>query len=213
MEDMYVMGDNGRELSAKAKGEGILKYFNRCGLYPYTSEITNNERIKLKGVIDKNVNINEPCIILSSSGVAKEVFTSIALNILSLPENKDKNVLCKVVDLSYIVHLYFNENYTDLSIPFDNYKILFIQFDNSIMPNTFNSFCITSLVNSRKNKGLYTFLYFEGTKAEIQQDRWRIDELGLGKEAGDERIMVSLEKYIKIFDLNTKFKIVKSRRK
>ena len=57
MEDMYVMGDNGRELSAKAKGEGILKYFNRCGLYPYTSEITNNERIKLKGVIDKNVNI------------------------------------------------------------------------------------------------------------------------------------------------------------
>ena len=213
MELDYVINKQGkRELSQEAQVQRLISYLQSKGLYPFEEEAANNIpalSINLK----KNTDFDKLCAIyIYKNDMHRAVFASL-INIIS--RSVAKQTSCEVIDIQTVLQTYIKDNEIPLYL---NVDILCVMLNTTDYPHMYTAYSIRNLALARKEKGLFTFFYFIGTKNELDtRSKWMLDENGDGQKSViwtddgkniDPRNLIKLSKFIQYVDLNALSKVV-----
>lgn len=201
----YIVNSEGkRELDNESKVRMQIEYLSLHDLYPFS--MSKSSVSSLGFILKDNIkNIKEPYIIMCSKDYSREVFSNILMYINHI-EGSSSYVSYDVKDVSYLVQQYLSGEFHDLSLEFISTKVLFIRMYNTEIPHMYNSYSILNLARGRSSRGQYTFFFFEGTKSDLAQDKWKIDVNGDGKMSSGTRLLEPITNYINVIDLNKEMK-------
>ena len=187
----YEIRNGERVMTKESSRERQLNYLG-C-LWPTELANTPKKQRMLTEVLYKNINVEEPTIIIWNELNPKAVFASIAVLINRKYERYYSWTLSEV---SHSTQAHLSGEFHDVSQEYEMYHILFMTMNMTEVKNYLNAHMVKNIVNARKMNNQKTFFFFHGTAAELHSKKWQIDEFG------DETTYTPLTKYVKVIDLN-----------
>ena len=193
----YIVEDNKRVLDSKSKQKIQEEYLAAGGLFPFI--LSTSSVSKLGEKLKNSMVLTEPQLIVKAYDIHKEVF---AVILFMLSKLERKYLYYKVVTCADIVQVYLSGEYHDLGEAYANYKVLFITISNADMPHVYYPICLRNISELRKQRGLYTYIFYKGNRSDLNHNRWCIDESVSGKYRDAADSFTPLPNFINCINLN-----------